>query len=196
MPSVALQSVCVFCGSSTGTDPAIVDATVALGKLLAEHDIELVYGAGAVGLMGVIADTMLDAGGSVTGVIPTNLFSKEVGHTGLTRLEEVGSMHERKALMYELSDAFIALPGGFGTLEELAETLTWNQIGLIAKPVGVLNVNGFWDPLISQLEAMSNATLLKDKNRRLLVNDNDPVRLLERLSEPTPAYEPKWIDPT
>ena len=188
-----LASVCVFCASSPGSDPAITEATVALGHLLAERNIELVYGGGAVGLMGLIADTVMDAGGRVTGVIPTGLFSKEVGHRGLTTLEEVDSMHTRKARMYELSDAFIALPGGFGTLEELAETLTWNQIGILTKPVGVLDVGGFWQPLLSLFDSMVDKTILKEKNRALLIDDPDPATLLDRLAEQDVTYEPKWI---
>ncbi len=189
----SLQRVCVFCASSPGSDPAITDATVALGTLLAERDIELVYGGGAVGLMGLLADTVMSQGGRVTGVIPAGLFSTEVGHGDITTLEEVGSMHERKARMYELSDAFIALPGGFGTLEELAETLTWNQIGLLAKPVGVLDVGGFWQPLLTMFDRMVSATILKPKNREILLDDPDPASLLDRLAATELTYEPKWI---
>ncbi len=188
-----LRSVCVFCASSPGTDPAITAATVELGRLLVARDIELVYGGGAVGLMGLIADTVIEAGGRVTGVIPTGLFSREVGHHGLTRLEEVETMHERKARMYELADAFVALPGGFGTLEELAETLTWNQIGILAKPVGVLNVNRFWDPLLALADTMVDRTVLKDTNRALLLDDDDPAGLLDTLASTEVRYEPKWI---
>lgn len=137
---MTFQRVCVFCASSPGNDPALTEATVALGRLLAARGHELVYGGGAVGLMGLVADTVMEAGGRVTGVIPLRLFQREVGHYGLTELIEVESMHERKALMYEMSDAFVALPGGFGTLEELAETLTWSQIGLHAKQIGRAHV--------------------------------------------------------
>ncbi len=188
-----LRRVCVFCASSPGSDPAITEATVDLGRLLVERNMELVYGGGAVGLMGLIADTVMGAGGRVTGVIPKNLFSREVGHGDLTRLEEVSSMHERKARMYDLSDAFIALPGGFGTLEELAETLTWSQIGLHAKPIGVLNVNGFWDPLVTLLDTMVDRTVLKATNRDLLLSDASPVGLLDALAAQQPIREPKWI---
>ncbi len=189
----SLQRVCVFCASSPGSDPAITDATVALGTLLAERDIELVYGGGAVGLMGLIADTVMSAGGRVTGVIPAGLFSAEVGHREITILEEVASMHERKARMYDLADAFIALPGGFGTLEELAETLTWNQIGILTKPVGVLDVGGFWQPLLTLFEGMVERTILKPKNRSILLDDPDPASLLDRLAAQELTYEPKWI---
>ena len=191
--SSELRRVCVFCASSPGTDPAITEATVALGRLLAERDIELVYGGGAVGLMGLVADTVLEAGGTVTGVIPTGLFSKEVAHRGITNLEEVDTMHERKTRMYELSDAFIALPGGFGTLEELAEVLTWNQIGILTKPVGVLDVGGFWQPLLTLCDTMVDKTILKPKNRTILLDDPDPASLLDRLADQELAYEPKWI---
>lgn len=191
--SSELRRVCVFCASSPGTDPAITEATVALGRLLAEREIELVYGGGAVGLMGLVADTVIEAGGTVTGVIPTGLFSKEVAHRGLTSLEEVDTMHERKARMYEISDAFIALPGGFGTLEELAEVLTWNQIGILTKPVGVLDVGGFWQPLLDLCDAMVDKTILKPKNRAILLDDPDPASLLDRLADQELTYEPKWI---
>lgn len=189
----SLQRVCVFCASSPGSDPAITDATIALGALLAERNIELIYGGAAVGLMGLIADTVMTNGGRVTGIIPAGLFSAEVGHRNLTTLEEVGSMHERKARMYELSDAFIALPGGFGTLEELAETLTWNQIGLLTKPVGVLDVGGFWQPLLALFDRMVHDSILKPKNRQILLDDPDPASLLDRLGDQDLAYEPKWI---
>ncbi len=188
-----LRRVCVFCASSPVTDPAITEATVVLGRMLAEREIELVYGGGAVGLMGLVADTVLEAGGTVTGVIPTGLFSEEVGHQGLTTLEEVGTMHERKSRMYDHADAFIALPGGFGTLEELAEVLTWNQIGLLAKPVGVLDVGGFWQPLLHLLDTMVDKTILKAQNRGLLLDDSDPGSLLDRLEATTIVHEPKWI---
>ncbi len=192
-PMIELRRVCVFCASSPGSDPAITEATVALGELLVERDIELIFGGGAVGLMGLIADTVMNEGGRVTGVIPKSLFSREVGHLGLTRLEEVSSMHERKARMYDLSDAFVALPGGFGTLEELAETLTWSQIGLHAKPTGILNVNGFWDPLLTLVDTMVDRTVLKPANRDLLLSHHDPAGLLDALASHEPTREPKWI---
>ena len=188
-----LSRVCVFCASSPGTDPAITDATVELGRILVERDLELVYGGGAVGLMGLIADTVMEGGGRVTGVIPRNLFSREVGHTDLTVLEEVDTMHVRKARMYELADAFIALPGGFGTLEELAETLTWNQIGLLKKPVGVLDVGGFWQPLLQLLDSMVGKEILKPANREVLLAEETPAALLDALAAQDLTYVPKWI---
>ena len=187
------QRVCVFCASSPGTDPEITEATIELGKLLVERDIELVYGGGAVGLMGLIADTVMSRGGRVTGIIPTDLFDDEVGHESLTALEKVDSMHTRKALMYEMSDAFIALPGGFGTLDELAETLTWNQLGIMAKPVGVLNVNGFWTPLLDQFDRMVDRTILKPSNRQTLLAEDCPVALLDALANHSNSSDPKWI---
>ncbi|GJM36964.1 MAG: putative cytokinin riboside 5'-monophosphate phosphoribohydrolase [Acidimicrobiales bacterium] len=190
---MSFERVCVFCASSPGSDPAITEATVALGEELVARGIELVYGGGAVGLMGLIADTVMDGGGTVTGVIPKNLFSREVGHRELTRLEEVDSMHVRKARMYELADAFIALPGGYGTLEELAETLTWNQIGLLTKPVGVLDVGGFWQPLLELLDRMVDKTILKPANREVLLADPSPAGLLDALAAQDLSYVPKWI---
>jgi uncharacterized protein (TIGR00730 family) len=189
-----ISRLCVFCGSSTGTNPAIGAATVELGRSLAAADIELVYGGGSIGLMGLLADTVLDAGGRVFGVIPTGLFSREVGHTGLSELAEVGSMHERKALMYERSDAFCALPGGLGTLEELAEITTWAQLGLHAKPIGVLDVDGFYRPLLAFLDRAVDDGLLKAQNRALLVDRATPSELLDALRRHDVPREPKWLD--
>ncbi len=188
-----VRRLCVFCGSSKGTDAAIVRATAALGRLLVSEGIELVYGGGAVGLMGLAADTVLQAGGRVTGVIPRALFKREVAHPGCTELLEVASMHERKALMYERSDAFVALPGGFGTLEELAEILTWSQLGLQPKPIGVLNVGGFFDPLLAQLDRMVDLGFLRPSNRALLVDRDDPDSLLDALRRYDVSAEAKWI---
>lgn len=188
-----LRRVCVFCASSPGTDPAITEATVELGRLLVARELELVYGGGAVGLMGLIADTVMEGGGRVTGVIPKNLFTREVGHRSLTVLEEVDTMHVRKARMYDLADAFVALPGGFGTLEELAETLTWNQIGLLKKPVGVLDVGGFWQPLLTLLDSMVDKEILKPANREVLLAEESPAALLDALAAQDLTYVPKWI---
>ena len=189
-----ISRLCVFCGSSSGSNPAIVGATVELGRLLAAEGIGLVYGGGSVGLMGLLADTVLDAGGTVVGVIPVGLFTREVGHPGLTELIEVGSMHERKARMYELSDAFCALPGGLGTLEELAEITTWGQLGLHAKPIGVLDVDGFYDPLLAFLDRAVADGLLKPKNRALLVDAAAPGLLLDALRRYDVPFEPKWLE--
>lgn len=187
------RRVCVFCASSSGSDPAIVDATIELGRELVARGSELVYGGGAVGLMGLLADTVMAEGGRVTGVIPRNLFAVEVGHDDLTVLEEVDTMHVRKARMYDLADAFIALPGGFGTLEELAETLTWNQIGILRKPVGVLDVGGFWQPLLDLLDTMVERSLLKPANRSVLLAETTPAALLDALIAQDLTSVPKWI---
>ncbi len=187
-----IRRLCVFCGSSSGTNPAVAAATDRLGLLLAERDIELVYGGGAVGLMGRIADVVVAAGGRARGVIPTGLFSSEVAHRGLTELIEVDSMHERKAIMYELSDAFIALPGGLGTLEELAETLTWRQIGIHDKPLGLLDVDGYYQPLVEWFDRAASDGLLKANNRSLVHVGSDPVELLGTLAADAQPYEPKW----
>jgi uncharacterized protein (TIGR00730 family) len=170
------------------------EAAEALGSCLAERGLDLVYGGGQVGLMGVVADSALSRGGRVIGVIPVGLFSREVGHTGLTELHEVTSMHERKQLMYDLSDGFVALPGGLGTLEELAEVATWSQLGLHRKPVVLLDIDGFWDPLISQLDRMVETGLLKLENRHLIQWAASPEEALAVLTatEPEP-YTEKWI---
>ena len=160
-----LTSVGVFLGSSTGTNPTHSDATVALANELVARNITLVYGGGAVGLMGLLADTVLEGGGEVIGVIPRNLFGKEVAHRGNTELIETDGMHERKALMYERSDAFVALPGGIGTLDELAETATWGQIGLQDKPVGVLNIDGYYDGLLAWLDRAVDEGMIQPKNK-------------------------------
>jgi uncharacterized protein (TIGR00730 family) len=191
----AIASVCVFCGSSTPRDPRYADQARVLGTLLARRGIGLVYGGGSVGLMGEIADAALAAAGRVTGVIPTGLFSREVGHASLTELHEVSSMHERKQLMYDLSDGFIALPGGLGTLEELAEVTTWSQLGLHAKPVVLLDVDGFWDPLAAQLDRMVAVGLLKASNRELIQRAATPAEALSVLATARPPREEKWISP-
>ena len=187
------NAVCVFCGSSSPDDPRYADAARALGTVLADGGIELVYGGGQVGLMGVLADAALDRGGRVTGVIPVGLFSKEVGHTGLTELHEVATMHERKQLMYDLADAFVALPGGLGTLDELAEVVTWAQLGLHRKPVALLDVDGFWDPLVAQLDRMVDVGLLKPANRALVRRADTPDGALAVLASVDAPYVEKWI---
>ena len=190
---VALRAVCVFCGSSAPADPRYRDAARALGALIARRGVDLVYGAGSVGLMGELADAALGHGGRVIGVIPAGLFAREVGHTGLTELHEVASMHERKQLMYDLSDAFVALPGGLGTLEELAEVATWSQLGLHSKPVALLDVDGFWDPLVSQLDRMTGAGLLKPASRDLIQRTRSAEEALRVLAAARPARPEKWI---
>jgi uncharacterized protein (TIGR00730 family) len=178
-----MRSVCVFCGSSTGHDSQFSDSAKKLARTLAASGLTLVFGGGKVGLMGVVADEVLRNSGKVIGVIPRFLYQREVGHDGVTQLEIVQSMHERKKRMAELSDAFVALPGGWGTLEELAEILTWKQLGLITQPVGILNVSGFFDPLISQFSTMIEAGFLAAANRDKLVVDGDPVSLIEQLQK-------------
>ena len=189
-----MNSVCVFCGSHPGNDPAYAGAAQRLGRTLAERDITLVYGGGHVGLMGVVADAALGAGGEVIGVMPRSLVDREIGHTGLTKLHVVGSMHERKALMSELSDGFVALPGGNGTLEEFFEVLTWAQLGEHAKPCGLLNVAGYYDPLLKVFDQMVYRDFLRREHRELVLVEESPSALLERFR----AYEPprtiKWID--
>lgn len=189
-----LRSVCVYCASSTGSNERIVESTIALGKLLADRNIRLVYGGGAVGLMGLIADTVLEAGGEVTGIIPLALFPKEVAHQGCTELITVDTMHERKQLMFERSDAFIALPGGFGTLEEIAEVTTWAQIGMHQKPVGILNIDGYWDGLLSFFDRAVDDQLLKEQNNQLLQRASNPTEMLDLLEGYAGSAEPKWID--
>lgn len=176
-----LSSVGVFLGSSHGTNPAFAPAVVELGNALVERNIGLVYGGGAVGLMGLLADTVLDGGGTVTGVIPVNLFSKEVAHRGNTELIETDGMHERKALMYERSDAFIAVPGGMGTLDEVAEIATWRQIGLHDKPVGFLNTDGYYDALIAWFDRATTDGMISDANRALIHVETSADALLDAL---------------
>jgi uncharacterized protein (TIGR00730 family) len=160
---------------------------------MARQGVGLVYGGGSVGLMGELADAALSDGGRVTGVIPVGLFSREIGHTGLTELHEVSSMHERKQLMYDLSDAFIALPGGLGTLEELAEVTTWSQLGLHRKPIVLLDVDSFWEPLVTQLDRMVSVGLLKPANRELVQRADSPEEALTVLASAEPGYAEKWI---
>ncbi|MHB1583099.1 MAG: LOG family protein [Acidimicrobiales bacterium] len=189
---MALGSVCVFCGSSTPADRRFEEAAVGLAEAIVGRGLDLVYGGGRVGLMGVVADAALSAGGRVVGVLPTGLFSREVGHRGLTELREVRSMHERKQLMYDLAGGFVALPGGLGTLEELAEVATWTQLGLHAKPVVLLDVAGYWRPLAEQLDRMVDVGLLKGANRAIVGLAESAAEALDQLSRPVPFAE-KWI---
>jgi len=191
---VRVRSIGVFCASSNGHGDRYLAAARALGALLADEQVELVYGGGAVGLMGALADACLGAGGRVTGVIPTGLFRREVAHRGVSELHEVATMHERKALMYDRSDAFIALPGGLGTLDELAEVATWSQLGLHAKPLVLLDVDGFWQPFVELLDGMVAAGLLKPENRALLEVRTSARAALEHLRTIEPSYVEKWID--
>ena len=176
------SSVLVFCGSRPGADPAYAEAATTLGRLIGERGDRVVYGGGNVGLMGAVADAALEAGGEVIGVIPEHLEGLEVAHGGLTRLEVVTSMHERKARMYDLADVAVVLPGGFGTLDELFETLTWNQLGLHAMPVGLLDVAGYWKPLTSLLDDSVAAGFVDAARRDAVITATDPATLLAQLA--------------
>jgi uncharacterized protein (TIGR00730 family) len=173
-----LRAVCVYCGSNVGADPVYLEATQALARRFAADGIRVVYGGAAVGLMGALADSTLEAGGEVVGVIPQQLVDREIAHTGLTELHVVSTMHERKALMAQLSDAFVALPGGIGTLEELIEVFTWRQLGLHTKPLGVLNVNGYYDGLGAFLDHAVGQGFQPAQQRAKLVMAGDPDALL------------------
>ena len=189
------RAVAVFCGSSLGNSERFEDLARACGATLARRGIELVYGGGAIGLMGVLADACLAEGGRVVGVIPAGLFTREVGHTGVTELHEVGSMHERKQLMYDLADGFLGLPGGFGTLEEVAEVTTWAQLGLHAKPVALVDVNGFWSGLVTQLDHMVETGFLRPASRRLIERCDDLDAALDHLAAAEPFEGERAITP-
>jgi len=175
------KRVCVFCGSGNGLRPEYRKSAERLGQLLAERSMELVYGGAKVGLMGAVADAVLASGGAAIGVIPGHLIKQEIAHEGLTELHTVTTMHERKALMAELADAFVALPGGLGTLEELFEMVTWNQIGLQQKPCGLLNVSGYYDPLVQFLQQAEREQFIRNMSAAKLVVEADPEALLKRL---------------
>jgi uncharacterized protein (TIGR00730 family) len=191
-----MRSVCVFCGSSCGLRSEYAEQARLLGRSLAERGLELVFGAGHIGLMGVLADAALAAGGRVVGVIPQALADRELAHRGLTQLHVVETMHQRKALMADSADAFVALPGGYGTAEELFEIVTWAQLGMHAKPIGLLNTAGFFDPLLMWIEHMVQEGFVRPKQRRLLFVETEVAALLDRLREPPPptGIEDK-IDP-
>lgn len=189
-----LEKICVFCGSSDGNDLAITDAAKNLGEIFAERNITLVYGAAKIGVMGIIAKSVLDNNGKVVGIIPNFLKKKEVVHLGLTRLITTETMHERKMKMQEESDGFIALPGGMGTLEELFEIITWLQLGLHQKPIGLLNSNGFYDDLINLLENMVRKGFLSMDNYSLLMVDSKPEKLLAKMEEFKRPDVPKWLN--
>lgn len=189
-----MRAVCVFCGSNPGRRPEYLAGAATLARTLAGRGIRLVYGGAHVGTMGAVADAALAAGGEVVGVIPRHLVSAEVAHLGLTRLHVVDSMHERKALMAELSDAFIALPGGLGTLEEFAEVTTWSQLGLHAKPTGLLNVLGYFDSLLEFLDHATAERFLPAGHRGLVLSHSQPLALLEAMEHWQAPRPPKWID--
>ena len=189
-----LQRICVFCGSSSGRKEIYLHSAKEVGRLLARRGIELVYGGGKVGLMGAVADACLEAGGSAIGVIPQLMVDKEVAHKGLTQLRVVQTMHERKALMADLADAFLALPGGYGTWDELCEVLTWSQIGIQHKASALLNVNGYYDPLLAMADRAVADGFLSEIHRSLLLTDSDPGRLLQYLERYKPPVTDKWMD--
>jgi len=189
-----LDSICVFCGSSEGNDIAIITAAEQLGKTLGENNITLVYGAAKIGIMGIVAKAALKSKGKVIGVIPEFLKLKEVVHLGLTEIITTQNMHERKLKLQEISNGFIALPGGLGTLEELFEILTWLQLGLHSKPIGLLNVNHFYDDLIAMLEKMVTKGFLKMDNLELLLVDDDIDSLLQKMKNFKDPKKPKWLN--
>lgn len=186
------KALCVYCGSRPGERASYVEGARELGWLLAERGIRLVYGAGSVGMMGEIADAVLEKGGLVTGIIPSGLHHKEVTHMGVTDLHIVSSMHERKAMMEEASDGLIAMPGGYGTLDELFETLTWAQLGIHKKPVGLLNIDGYWDPMLTMVDHMNKEGFLADGLRELILDATTPEGLLEVMSRFTPLPHTIW----
>lgn len=187
------RRICVFCGAFPGLKVAYRQAAEELGRLLAKSSIGLVYGGGRVGLMGTLADAVLEAGGEAIGVIPQSLFQRELGHQSIKDLRIVGSMHERKALMEELSDGFIALPGGFGTLEELFEMITWLQLGVHGKPCGLLNIEGYYDTLLQFLDNVSSEGFLTNTDRQLLLADSNPKTLLDLVLSFKPPPTTKWL---
>ena len=189
-----VKRICVFCGSNSGVNAAFAEAARAMGELLPRRGLGLVYGGGNVGLMGLLADTALAGGGEVVGVIPKAMVEKELAHQGLTKLHVVHSMHERKALMAELADAFIALPGGFGTLDEFCEVLTWAQLGLHLKPCGLLNVAGFYDAFLAQIDNAVQARFIRPEHRSLVLAEREPEALLAGFEQFRPPLTHKWID--
>jgi uncharacterized protein (TIGR00730 family) len=192
---VTLRSVCVFCAANPGADPAYVQRTAAFGRFLAESGRRVVFGGGRTGLMGALAEGALAAGGEIVGVMPRHLVEREVAHTGLSELHVVGSMHERKARLAELSDGFVALPGGLGTLEELFETWTWGQLGLHRKPYGLLDIGGFFAPLLEFLDHAVREGFIRAEYRALLLVDSDPSALLDRMEAFDPPLLGRWLDP-
>ena len=189
-----MKRICVFCGSNGGADGIYLETAEKVGKFLARENIELVYGGGRIGLMGRVADTVLANGGRVIGAIPEALAIKEVAHQGLTDLHIVDSMHERKALMAELSDGFIAMPGGFGTFEEFCEIITWAQLGIHQKPCALLNVNGFYDHLIALFDHSNRQNFIRDEHRRLVLVESDIEKLYALMQNFEPPDLEKWID--
>ena len=193
MTEIALRRICVFCGSNAGRRPEYAQAAREMGRVLLDRGIGLVYGGGKVGLMGIVADTVLAGGGEVVGVIPEALMAREVGHAGLTEMHVVRTMHERKALMADRADGFVALPGGFGTFEEFCEVLTWSQLGFHPKPCGLLNVAGYYDPLLALFSHAVDEGFVPPRHRALVIEDTEPARLLDRFADFRPPATSKWI---
>ncbi len=189
-----IKKICVFCGSSPGKSPEYVASANILGKILANSGLDLVYGGGNVGLMGEVANSTLKNGGKVIGVIPKALSDKELSHKGLTELHVVNTMHERKAMMSELSDAFIALPGGIGTLEEFFEVMTWAQLGFQKKPCGLLNVRGYYSHIINFMDHMADERFIRLEHRGIMLVDTDEALLVEKLKNYKPSFNEKWLD--
>ena len=189
-----MRSICVYCGSNAGSKPVYTERAMAMGDRIAREGLQLVYGGGNVGLMGIVADAVLQGGGEVIGVIPEQLVNWEVAHKGLTRLEVVGSMHERKMRMFDLADAFVALPGGFGTLDEMFEMLTWRQLGIGNKPCAFLDVDGFYGPLIGMVDRMVEERFLHPAQREDLWHGDDIDAMLAWMKEYSPASATKWLD--
>jgi len=189
-----MKSICVYCGSNPGAKPIYVERATELGRRIASEGLRLVYGGGRTGLMGAVADGVLAAGGAVTGVIPQQLVDMEVAHAGVTTLEIVGSMHERKSRMFDLSDAFVALPGGFGTAEEIFEMLTWRQLGIGKKPCAFLDVNGFYAPLIGMIDQMVEQRFLHPEQRQDLWYGDDAAQMLDWMRAYSPAQADKWFN--
>ena len=190
-----VKRICVFCGSSPGVRPEYADAARAMGRALVEQGMGLVYGGGRVGLMGIVADAVMQAGGEAVGVIPEALMRREVGHTALTELHVVASMHERKALMADLSDGFVAMPGGYGTFEEFCEVITWSQLGIHPKPCGLLNAAGYYDALLAMFDHGVAEGFIRPQHRALVLTEADPGRLIERMRGFVPPDAEKWITP-
>jgi uncharacterized protein (TIGR00730 family) len=188
-----MKSICVFCGANFNGDPLLGDAIDQLAEIMANQNIALIYGGGKVGVMGMMADAILNKGGSVEGVLPKFLMDKEIARVGLTKLHIVETMHERKQLMGDLCDGFITLPGGLGTMEEFFEVLTWLQLGLHSKPVGILNVNGYYDLLLKQLDVMVEQRFLKPVNRELVLSANDPIELVDMMNNFKAKTDEVWF---
>ncbi len=188
-----MKSICVFCGANFNNDPALTEAVEQLAEVLVSRNMSLVFGGGRVGVMGMIADAILKKGGKAIGVIPEFLLNKEVGHTGLTELHVVENMHQRKQMMNDLCDGIITLPGGFGTLEEFFEVLTWLQLGLHQKPIGILNVNGFYDFLLKQMDVMVEQRFLKPLNRELVLSSANPIELVDLMENFSAKPDEVWF---